>query len=514
MYIEKILLTYVGKIYLLFYLYKKINRNIMLNKIIYIFLISILQINIIFAYPLLSVNNIDSCLQSFVKEKSLTGASFSVFAIDLNSNDTIAKINQNLSLIPASVTKLVTTSAALEVLGKDFKFETTIKYSGKIVDSILIGNIYIIGGGDPALGSSLFKDTYFKPNFLNVWAKEIQKLGIKKIEGSIIPDDSYFDKYSIPSTWIWGDMGNYFGAFPSGLTIYDNTYSIYINSGKNSGDTTYINNIEPENLNIVFDNRLRASPVNKDKSNIFGAPYSNLRYITGTIPKNKINYKVKGSIPNPPFYVASELNKHLEEIGVYCEKGIKMEKNEIGDVRNKICSTKSPQLQEIIHWTNMKSINLYAEHLCNQIGKTTNGTNNYIGGTKAIVDFWKSKNINTKGVYLNDGSGLSRYNVLTTSFLVGILQYMKKSENYETLIKSLPIAGRTGSLWKMCKGTFAENNLHAKSGYLTRVRSYAGYTKTKSGKEIAFAVIVNNYSCSASKMKNILEELMVNLADF
>ncbi len=467
--------------------------------------------------PVPEFNNVQSKLLSIINDESLVNASIGFYAVDMKTHDVVAEYKPEQSLVPASTLKLVTTSAALEILGKNFRFKTIIQYSGKI-DSTgnLKGNIYIKGGGDPALGSKLFEKNYYQPFFLDIWSDSIKALQISSIDGRIIADASIFKENVVPATWIWGDIANYYGAAAYGISVYENTYKIFFKSGKSHGDSTEITNIKPT-VNINFKNTVLSSDINKDKAYIYGAPYDNYRYIEGTIPKNKKDFVVKGAIPDPPYFIAQELNNMLDSNGIKIKKTPATLRilNITNDTikRTDICTTLSPYLKSIIYWTNLKSNNLFAEHLLKYIGYIKYSTGDNVSGTKAVKEFWKSKGINTSGMYLNDGSGLSRYNAITAKQLVDILQYMRnKSPNYETINKSLPVAGKTGTLSLMCRGEKAQGRIRAKSGTMARVKSYAGYVTTINNKELAFAIIVNNYNGSSIKLKRKIEELFNELA--
>jgi len=135
-------------------------------------------------------------------------------------------------------------------------------------------------------------------------------------------------------------------------------------------------------------------------------------------------------------------------------------------------------------------------------------------GAEAITEFWKQAGMDTKGLFIHDGCGLSRYNGVSTEHLVYILCYMKKSgKEYNTFYESLPIAGKSGTVRSLCKGTAAQDNLRAKSGTIEKVKAYAGYVTTKSGKELAFAMIANNYEIKAGEVTDLFEALMIAMAD-
>jgi len=185
------------------------------------------------------------------------------------------------------------------------------------------------------------------------------------------------------------------------------------------------------------------------------------------------------------------------------------------NIRVPIYTTYSPKLSEIIAETNINSNNLFAEHCLFQSAISLGVEPDNNKAIKAILDFWKQKGLDIQGLSMNDGSGLSNYNLITPEQLVFILQYMKnKSAHFETFYQSLAIAGVSGTLKDITVGSSAHGNLHGKSGTVDRAKAYAGYVTSKSGREIAFSMVVNNFSCSPAEATRQLEKLMVALASF
>lgn len=465
-----------------------------------------------------TVKEVRAAIQKLIKDEDLKNASVSFYAYDLDSNKIISGISSSRSLVPASTMKLVTTATALEMMGSGKRFSTTIKYSGEIdTNCVLHGNIYIVGGGDPALGSHRYKRHY--GDFLDKWATAILNLGIDSINGQVIGDASIFSEQMIPPTWIWGDLGNYYGAGPCGVSIYENRCTLTLQSGK-KGDSTYISCVKPYVPNLAFDNYVKGMITSKDQSYIYGAPYQEGRIIKGGIPVNQDEFFVDGSIPDPTYLAAFELDMKLREIGVkLANPSTTLRKLKAKDIefkkekRHTVITTRSPSLASLISATNMHSINLYAEHLMNQIGVYKYRHGDTGSGTVATYQFWKEKGLDVEGLYVNDGSGLSRFNAITAKQLVGILQLMFESKNYKIFLKSLPVAGKSGTLTNVGRGTAAVGRVMAKSGTMTRVKSYAGYVKTKSKKNVAFAIIANNYNCSAREMRKKMEKVMIKLAE-
>ncbi|MEN8929127.1 MAG: D-alanyl-D-alanine carboxypeptidase/D-alanyl-D-alanine-endopeptidase, partial [Flavobacteriales bacterium] len=377
----------------------------------------------------------------------------------------------------------------------------------------------IKGGGDPTLGSKYYLKKDEDPSaFMQTWVAEIQKLGIKEITGAVIADASHFSFEGVPTSWLWGDMGNYYGAGTSGLTIYDNLTTLTFRSGPTAGDSTFIDCVTPIIPNQRFNNQVIAADSRKDNAYVYSAPYSDLRLIKGSIPKGRDDFNVKASMTDPAYQAAWDLEYYLLAAGIKIQYGattkrkMELQGMQVEEIRSNFYTQNSPSIARIVYQTNHVSNNLYAEHLLNAVGKKrSNEGSNYVGAM-AVKSFW-SKKINTAGMYVSDGSGMSRMNAVSAYHLTSILRYMKRSKNYKSFYSSLPIAGKSGTMKRIGRKTYASGRLRAKSGTMTRVKSYAGYVKCKSGKNLAFAVIVNNYNCYTSTMTKKLEKIMVAIAN-
>jgi D-alanyl-D-alanine carboxypeptidase/D-alanyl-D-alanine-endopeptidase (penicillin-binding protein 4) len=457
-------------------------------------------------------------IEKLENDPELKNASLSFYALDLDSNQVVASFMENKSLVPASTMKLVTTATALELLGPEKQFSTRIAHSGTIdSNGVLNGNIYIVGGGDPCLGADRFSAHY--GDFITNWATAILNLGIDSINGRVIGDASIFNAQLIPSTWIWADLGNYYGAGPCGLSIYENKCQVDLKSGKN-GASTEVTCTTPYIPNLSYHNEVKGKVTHKDESYIFGGPYQNKRSIVGSIPINKEKYTVKGSIPDPAYLAAFELDMMLRNKGMKLAnpsstlRKLKLEHINIENTFKKIILTEySPQLIDIIRLTNFHSINLYAEHLMSQISVLSTEIGDTEKGTEVTTQFWKENKIDIAGMQVSDGSGLSRFNSISSKQLVDILKYMNESKNKILFKNSLPVAGESGTMRNVGRSSAASGNVMAKSGTMTRVKSYAGYVTTKGKNHLAFALIVNNFNCSTYEMKKKIEKIMIKLAE-
>ena len=174
-------------------------------------------------------------------------------------------------------------------------------------------------------------------------------------------------------------------------------------------------------------------------------------------------------------------------------------------------SVQSPSLREIIRVTNHESVNLFAEHFLKHMAFQKTGLGTTKDGCKFVVQFWKDKGLDMTGFFMNDGSGLSRFNVITANQMVDILNYMKTKSTYSSdFYESLAPVGR-GTLTVFKNESFPNGCLRAKSGSMTRVRCYAGYLNTISGRQLSFAIMLNNFSCSQTEAIRKIEEVLVEL---
>ena len=480
----------------------------------YTFLISILLV-----FNAFSQNKVELSLTNFRKDPVNKNASISFLAIDLQNGEKIGEFNPKNAITAASTTKLFPTATAIEILGCNKKTATRIFYSGEINSKgELSGNIWIRGGGDISLGSKYFSKEAQELHFLNAWTDSLIKKGIKKIKGSVIADASEFGYNGTPEGWHEGDIGNYYGAFAGGLNFYDNTIKLFFNT-KSAGTKAQLIEIFPSVPGLSISNAVLAAKISGDDSSISGIAYSLNRKITGKLPANRDRFVVKGSMPDPECLLVYEFVKTLNSKGIDVEGGSKtvrlnkLTKPNYEKDLKLLFQQESVTIKEIAYWTNVKSVNLFAEGLLNLLGYFSFGDGTTNSGLRVIRDYWKDK-IDVSNLILNDGSGLSRSNAISAQHFCELLKFMSSSTNYEVFKSTLPIAGKNGTINTLCKGGSGEGRIYAKSGTLNNTKSYAGYIDSKSGKKIAFAFMVNDFNCSANEITRKMELILNALAEY
>ncbi|HEY3371648.1 MAG TPA: D-alanyl-D-alanine carboxypeptidase/D-alanyl-D-alanine-endopeptidase [Prolixibacteraceae bacterium] len=455
------------------------------------------------------LNSIQQEIAAWQSVPGLSTASACVAVTDSQSGKVLIQSAPQQSLVPASILKLVTTATALEVFGPEYRFQTILSASGMIRNDTLFGDLQIIGGGDPTLGSAYFPENN---HFMDDWIKAIKDKNIKVISGNLVVDATIYESQMIPNTWIWEDIGNYYGAGASGISVYDNQYEIHLSSDKEAGILTKIRQITPEIDGLDLQNEVLSSDINSDQAYVFGSPMEYRRVIRGTIPRNKTDFVVKASVPDPCALLSSEFRKGLTNAGILVAGSTRFEKVKSLDVPPLVYAVnQSPTLRDIIKVTNHESVNLFAEHLLKQLAWKKAGLGTTKDGCKFIVDFWKDKGLDMTGFFMNDGSGLSRFNGITAMQMVNILNYMKTQSAYSTdFYESLATAGE-GTITVLRNENFPAQCLRAKSGSMTRVRCFSGYLTTQSRRQLSYCMMLNNFSCSQREAIKKIEEILVEL---
>lgn len=457
-----------------------------------------------------------SAFSQFSSDRAVSNANWTFVVYDVTAGMPIIEHNPHKPLVPASTQKLLTTSTALLTLGAGHQYETLLQHDGYIApDGTLHGNLYMKGSGDPSFGAFRMDDTLAIDQVMNRFIVAVRQAGIHSILGHVIADERIFDHEMVPRRWIWEHIGNYFGAGTSGLSVNENEYTVLFNAGDHIGAPASVAGTEPLIPGMVLVNEVTTGSAGSgDQVYIFGAPYNNQRRLTGTVPLGARAFPVRGSMAEPPQFLADVFASLLQDAGIEV-KGESMSMrsasqkgfSELGE-RTTIHGYESPFLFDIIYRTNLASVNSYAESLLKTLGDHINQEGTTAAGLEAIAAFWEVRGIDPSSWSLFDGSGLSPSNRLTAHQLLQVLSVTANHPAFNVLLHSLPLAGYSGSLGPHFHGTPSEGVLRAKSGYLTNARAFAGYTPMQNGHLAAFVIIVNDYQDTPAAMRNKMFRLM------
>ena len=466
------------------------------------------------------INELYQLTSAIQNHTSLVHGQWSLYVLDTETGKTIIDINGQKSLAPASNLKLVTSAVALSILGEEKQFTTSLEYTGVLNSyGILSGDLIINGEGDPTLGSSSFENATPMDTLIDEWVQAIKSEGIKEIKGQIIGDDSYLDYMPVPPEYYWRDMGNYYAAGTSGLSINENLYYLFFKPARVVGDEAIVIRTEPLVPGLTFINHMKTGPVGSgDNGFIYAAPWQYTHQLEGTVPAGKKEFSIKGALPDPANFCAQLLHRRLSENGItiHGQPTTTRETNIPKKKRTIFYSVISAPLKDIVYMFNKRSVNFYGEQLIRIVGREIKGTGSLENGIEATEEWLEDKHIYTDGLFLHDGSGLSRANATPTRFLAELLDVVASEPFFESYYNSLSIAGDPndiGYMSDMCSGTSAAYNLRAKTGSINRVRAHSGYVRSKSNKLLSFSMIANEYVGSRGTVDRLHEKVMILLAE-
>lgn len=470
-----------------------------MKKIILVFDFCILT----FALSAQSISTkLATAFKEFESDPQLKHAISSLYVINAKTGEVVFDKNSQIGLAGASTQKIITATTAFELLGKDYRYKTEIGYNGKIEKDILKGDLFIVGSGDPTLGSWRYPTTV-DTMILEQWLIDVQKLKIKKIDGDLVGIDNKFETQTTPGGWIWEDIGNYYGAGVSGLNWHENQYDMKLKAGNKEGDSVEIINTKPELDYNYLINELRTGPKGSgDNAYIYLPPYSYNGFVRGTIPSGEKSFTISGSLQIPSFYPLIYLGNKIYGMGIKISGDEPKTSLQYSAYHQKIPfpdkildTHYSPSLDSIIYWFLKKSINLYGEALIKTFAYEKKGFGSTDSGVAIVKDFWKLKGLDETEINIVDGSGLSPLNRVTTHAQVEILKYAKTKDWFPYFYDALP----------------EYNGMKMKSGTISGVKGFCGYHTSKDGNEYIFSFLVNNYNGSPSalveKMYRVLNEL-------
>lgn len=456
-----------------------------------------------------------SCANADERKELLTGESaygvsergvVAVCVCDLKSGQNLLEFNERKRLVPASLTKIFTTGAAVDCLGPEFRFETKIY---KVSSGHNTTQLLVKGGGDPTLGSDRWKETTEESVFKCILSA-LKKNNITSIYGLLI-DDSWLAGLRYPSKRNWEDMGNYYGAPPAGLSFKENTFKLTLSSPRMPGKMCSIVNIDPQ-PEKALDCYVRSSTVNKDSAYIYGHPLMDRWYVSGSIPAGRKAFVIKGALSDPAMTFGRRLKRFLINQGVQVNGLIVKADVDSFAKKKLLCCVKSPELTDIIKVVNTNSNNLFADHLFLQLAKANSQVVSWDNASRTLEAFWGVRIKDFSGAFF-DGSGLSPFNRFSPADMVGALTYLNASEYKDVFEQSLSVAGSDGTL----KYFFDDEELNAsfigKSGSMNGVLCYCGYIETRGGRDLAVCVMVNGFDESFAQVRDKIAALLVGIIE-
>ena len=439
-----------------------------------------------------AVASFEDDVKSIIARPSFENATIGVEVRDLSSDHIVFQNNPYRSLTPASNQKLVTSAVALQRLGGGFRFNSTVHASNKPENGVIKGDIWLKGSGDPSLTSDRLGDL----------AAEIADGGVKKIEGEVYGDGSVFDKQFLGSGWAWDDEPYYYSAQVDGLNCDLNVVNVTVTPGKEEGDAASVKINGQDAMGDEYV-KVESSVVTGGEEDVSLGRLrgQNVITVTGSIPRNAQPLADQVTIENPSAYTAYRFALALKNAGI--EVSTKATTSEsVPDDAHKLATSTSRPLTELLKLFMKPSDNMYGEALLKTVGYVENpgeaGSSSL--GVGVSQSFYEDAGIESSGILTVDGSGLSRMDSVTTTFLCDLLTSAYKSfskEDKSTYLDALPIGGVDGTLASRFVGTPLEGNIRAKTGSLTGVSALSGYLTAKNGKDYILSILMNQAFDSA-----------------
>ncbi len=496
-----------------------------------------------------SLTDLQAEIRSRLERPELRRGRVGIKIVSLASGKVLFEENAEKYFMPASNMKNFTVATALERLTPDFRFVTSV-YAGAPPDAAgtIKGDLRIFGRGDVSMSTAFFpaedmlrasqpKGTpldrdavYFQG--IDRLVEKIAAAGVRRIEGSIIGDDTYFRGNSIPGGWEWDDLQWYYGAEVSALPVNDNAIDLSVTPGP----VGYSCSVRLSPYNPVFRvrNQCVTTPAGTERTlKIEKQLGQNALEISGTLPRDNTGFSGSVTVTRPALLFAALLKQRLESKGIVVTGKYQTQDSPVGDIQSvEIAKLESPPLALIAAKTMKPSQNMYTETLLWALGEHRRRERDQSGavgvpandpdakkdsselGIEAVRDFLAAAGIATDAVVQYDGSGLSRHNLITPSAVVQLYTYMAKQSKYSQAWRdALTIAGVDGTLRNRFKGTTAQNNLRGKTGTIDQVSALSGYVTTAGGEQLVVSFLVNGVLTGRDRT-GMMDDIVVALANF
>ena len=452
--------------------------------------------------------------------------------VELDTGQPLFRHNAERLFVPASNTKLFTTALALLRLGPDYRFRTLVT-AERAPDAAgrLAGDLRLVGGGDPSLSGRVIP--YQKGAAageplaaIEALAGEVVARGVRRIAGDIMGDDTAYVWEPYPQGWAQDDALWEYGAPVSALTFNDNSIALRIRPPERAGLAPQLE-LTPGLEYYVIDHRIRAGPGAQPRVRVERLPGSRQLRLWGTIPEEgSAETRLSLAVDDPALYAATAFYEALLRRGVIITGGPQARHrfaNEVADLRNgaapaaggafELARRDSPPLAELLRVIDKVSQNLHAELMLREVGRARRNLGSREGGLEEMRQFLAEAGIDEASYRFEDGSGLSRLNLVAPAATVKLLAYLYRSPQREAWVSLLPIGGEDGTLANRFEGNPEGRRVRAKTGTLSHVSALSGYIESRSRGALAFSVMVNNYQGASSEIRPISDKICLLLTE-
>lgn len=478
-----------------------------------------------------TLGELQARISEILRRPELAPAMVGIKIVSLDTGKVLFEQNANKLLLPASNMKLYTVAAALDRLSPDYHFVTSVYAPAKPdASGIVHGNLTIYGRGDPSIAAR-FNGDYFKG--LDDLAARIAATGVKRVEGDLVGDESYFTGPLYGSGWQWEDLQWGFGAEVSALSINDNLVNLSVTPGLQVGAPAVVS-IDPPDPLLIVKNSVVTTPSGSQRNLlVYRGLDSDVVEIQGSMALGDAGFSGRLGVARPALLFAYLLRSALAKRGIIISGKTRTVAPSLSMISAntgaappglvELTNLQSPPFSMIAAQTLKPSQNLYAELILRTLGRVAGSSSSSIPdakrssesiGIEVLRTFLREAGIDSSSLLLGDGSGLSHNDMVTADATLQLLTYMRRHRYANAFRGALPIAGVDGTIRNRMKGTPAQNNLRAKTGELGSASSLSGFVTTAAGEELVFSIMVNNYPDGVNPPSVCIDPIAVLLASF
>jgi D-alanyl-D-alanine carboxypeptidase/D-alanyl-D-alanine-endopeptidase (penicillin-binding protein 4) len=450
-----------------------------------------------------------AAIDAILADERFEGSMVGLSVRDAETGESLYEHENDQRLNPASNMKLFTSAAAMDALGPDYRFTTDLLATAPVLGGAVRSDLYLRGGGDPVMLADDYRDL----------ASQLRQAGVREIKGDLVADDSFFDDVPLGVAWSWDDEPFYYSAVTSALTVapdtdYDSGTAIVKTSPGAAGSKPAVE-LTPQTGAVTIVNRATTGAAGSTNTLSVEREHASDRVIvSGSIPASASTNQEWVTVPDPTAYAADVLARALKAEGIKLGGGI--EEGTTPDGASVLATHESMTLSELLVPFMKLSNNMHAEALVKTMGQQASGVGSWPAGLAVVRAYAADHGVDTSTVRMSDGSGLSRFDLLTSDALADLLVSVRDEPWFESWYDALPIAGNPdrftgGTLRSRMRDTAAANNLHGKTGSLTSVTALSGYVSNADGRELVFSMISNNYLVSPRSQE---DKLGVTLASW
>ena len=432
--------------------------------------------------------------------------------------------NAERLFMPASNTKLVVTSAALALLGPDFRVRTSLYGTGPVVDGTLRGDLVLYGRGDPTFSRRCYATDEDRPGAcetdpaakLGDLARQLAERGITRVAGDLIGDGSYLGEELVHPAWEQYDLNWWYAAPVSGLAFNDNAIDFRIEASDTVGAQPRIT-MSPDVGLTTIENRAVIGEAGSERTfDILRSSDGGSYVATGSLPAGSSPRTEYAAVADPNRYAALALRAELARQGIVVLGGVgsTVDSLDYAHARSTppLADVASRPLADWVFPVLNTSQNFFAETLLRQLGKQFGGNGSWREGREVegrfLVD---SVGVDSTQFALSDGSGLAGNNLVTPLTFTRILAWMRRHPAYDAFAAGLPQSGERGSLSRRFVGTPLEGRVRAKTGSISRVNTLSGYVERADGKVLVFSIQANHHTLGSSRMIPAIDSIVVEL---